>query len=271
MIESKKLVVPLIILIVLILLYIGSMVLKTKTESDTTTNQISQQDLTTDESTLIEEPENATLKFKYELLSFYKGGNPEPNQSYDGQIIQTDIMTGKKTTVVKSIKTAYPALKENQYKSFIQLNQSTTKPYLYLGIVYYAGDAPIGGIVRYDGDANKFTELKISKNFNSFTSTASKESAYAASIYNVKDGEDTRSLFLLDFDGDTIKSLATLPSNETFNLCEKVGCLMPSAPDIEWLSGDTFRISIFDPEKVVKDKNGNETQKLIETRKFIIK
>ena len=122
MIESKKLVVPLIILIVLVLLYIGSMVLKTKTETETTTNQTNQQDTIKDELDVTEEPENATLKYKYELVSFYKGGNPEPNQSYDGQIIQTDIMTGKKTTVVKSIESAYPAIKENQYKSVIQLN-----------------------------------------------------------------------------------------------------------------------------------------------------
>lgn len=270
MIESKKLVGPLIILVVLIFLYIGSIVLKTKTESDTSTNQTNQENLTTEESTATEEPENATLKYKYELVSFYKGGNPDTNQSYDGQITQTDIMTGQKTTVVKSIKAAYLPLQESKYKSFVQLNQSTKEPYLYLGIVYYNGDAPIGGIVRYDGKTNKFTKLQISKNFNSFTATASNESAYAASIYNQNDGDDTRSLFLLDFDNDTIKNLATLPSSQTFNLCEKVGCLMQSAPEIKWLSSDTFEISIFDPEKVVKDKNGNEVQKLIETRKFTI-
>lgn len=267
----NKYVSVLIVLVTLILLYIGSIVLKENTTiTPLSPVPIQQQSL---DNQPIEQP---THRYRYEYVANYtdKGGFTE--QNYDGKIIQIDTQSGanaEAVTVIPSVKAAYPKLKEMINLSFQTLSYSNNNNYLYLTTVLMESDGGQRGIIRFEPLTKKLVDLKISEYFTTFTAVASVSSPYIASIQAPGAGSEitkNRSLFLLDLDADTVRTLTTLPANQSFNGCHNELCFSGVINSIKWLSEKEFEAGIYDITKTEQDQDGNTVRKRIETRKFNI-
>ncbi len=192
--------------------------------------------------------------------------------TYDGKIVRTDLKTNAKETVVPSVKKAYPAIKPINL-SFEVLSAPKNSSNIYFTVIPNETDGFPFDIIRYNGEQNTFTKLKTSTYFDSpGVRSGSKNSAYVASTENPQNGEDERSLFLIDLETDTAKLLTKLPANETFNSCYEGNCLGGWMGQIEWLSESTFQISVYDANATTTDEQGyGPVRKLIAKRKFTVK
>ncbi|QQS22515.1 hypothetical protein IPM19_02690 [bacterium] len=266
----NKLVSVLIVLVVLILLYIGSVILKKNTTSEAPATQTQPQ---AEQNSAASEPSESTpqVSFSYDYVANYKESGGYTEQNYDGKIIRTNTETNEVTTMIPSVKQAYPKLKEYKNLSLQNLNRSEKTGNLYLTTVLMESDGGRNGIVKYDPKTNKLTELKISDYFRIYSARESANSPFAASILTPAENMDTKDpkkLYLLDLDNDTVKTLTTLPKGQTFNYCYIGGCMFGVMPEIKWLSAEEFEVTVFSTTQTEKDGYGNDMSKRLKKLKF---
>lgn len=259
----KKLLGAAAVIIILLIILLIVMVLK-KNRTEEPVPQVGSHAQTATPSDTEETTEAGEFTYVYE--DGHINGEELTPQNTDGKIYQINTTTKAKTLVIPSVKAVIPALKENEYTFLSQVGESKDKSSLYFTQTYIEG---AGKLFKFDGKTKKITEMKISNYYESFGATFSTKSPYITSIFNPKNSEDGGTLFLLDLDNDTTKVLATLPANQTFNICGLEGCLGTIGANVEWLTASQFQISIYDA-KAGKDKDGNPQAKLIEKRKFNI-
>lgn len=268
----NKYVSVLIVLVVLILLYIGSIVLKknTTTAPAVTDPGIEQGQDQTDQNPPQEQPADSS-QFTYKYVANYKDNGGFTEQNYDGKIVKTDTKSNQTTVVIPSVKQAYPKLKQAKNLSLQELTRSDSKGYLYLTTVLMESDGGRNGIVKFDPQTNKLAELKISDYFKIYSARESTTTPFAASILTPAENMDTKDpkkLYLLDLDNDTVKTLTTLPNGQTFNYCYVGGCMFGVMPEIEWISGSEFEITVFSTTQSDTDEYGNDIPKRVKKLKF---
>ncbi len=263
----NKYVSVLIVLVVLILLYIGSVVLKKNTTNAPT---VPEQEQSQNQEEPTGEQSSSESQFRYEYVANYKDNGGLTEQNYDGRIVKIDIKTNKATTVIPSVKEAYPKLKDGITHTVSKLTYSTAKGYLYLTTIFAESDGGYNGILRFDPMTSKLTELKISGYYRTMSGTSSETSPYAVSILKPTENDTAvpRTLYLLDLDNDIVKTIATLPNNQTFNYCYKGNCLFGIMPTIEWLNGEEVEIGIYSTTQTEKDEFGNIVAKLVQKKRF---
>lgn len=259
---KKILIAAVVIVVLLIALLVNMFITSKQTQPAAESINNSQTNLQTNNTSEQEE------KFIYEYVAKNTGGSTD--DGYDGAITQTSLKDGKKTTLIASVKSAYPALKAQFNLTFLYLNQSQTKPYLYFTTIYMDTDGGAMDLVRFDAATKKFTKLKISSQFGGANPMegVSKDSAYAAIVipeFN-NNVSDARKLSLLNFDADSIKLLTTLPASQTFDYCVEEGLGCP-AERIKWLDASNFQIDVYDP-KTQAMKDGYPEHKFLKTIKF---
>lgn len=205
--------------------------------------------------------------YTYEYSLNRKDDEQIKSENSDGKIFKVNSLTNEKTLVVPSIKSLLPKTDSTTPYTFLNLlGTSKSKTNLYFSLAYTEGSQ---GLYKYDGNTNKLTELNISSYYDSFGVTTSPSGLFGASIYDPKDIKAVDKLFLLDLENDSVKTLATLPANQRFDICGIEGCLGTIGANIEWIDEFNFQINVYSA-KAGKDENGNPKAILIEKRKFKI-
>lgn len=251
----KNYITALIILIVLLVLYFGATILRDKRNANTSAPRL---------------VENSTVKnvegFRYEYIPDAKSTDEYDMNNNDGRIVRIDTVSGQSIVLVSSVKALFPNLQPGT--SLYHLATSADNAAMYFTIAYGEGAA---GIYKFDLTNKKFSELKISKQYDSMGSSVSPTSAYIVTVINPDNPADDHSLFVLDLDKDSSKLLTKFPVTQTINICTIQGCLGPVLINPTWLDDKNFEINIYDTKPgPIDPQTGGPEAKLIEKRKFTI-
>lgn len=264
---NKKNIISLaIIFVILIGLYLLSLELRNRSNTQQVHNQ-SPDNLEVTES-------ESLPNFTYQYRPNYQPGQQYTysDKTFDGKIVKINRQTKEETAAVASVKKAYPPVGASINLGFTVLSEVPKTNNIYFAMVPNETDGYPYDIIRYNGPKNTFTKLKISNQFDDPAVRAiSKFGPFIITTDNPTQTSDDRSLFLLDLENDIAKFITKLPNNETFNFCYQQGCLGGVAGEITWLDANTIEASIYSYNDTETDEWGNPQNKFIQKRKFKVR
>lgn len=195
----------------------------------------------------------------------------DPNY-YDASLIQID-KSGNETVLISSIKDAVPELQSRSNFTLGQLSFPNKSNILYFKSYYSETDFHAVDIFSFDIESKKFTKLPIAtKYYASFAEKSiSPNGKYIATIQNPDDLKDRQKIFLIDLEGDTVRTILSLPSNESITFCSpKSECWGYSNDgNLKWIDDKTLEYAVYDPSKLIGDEF-EIGYPLIEKRRIVI-
>lgn len=210
--------------------------------------------------------------YSYELRNTGKDPFEFTDEDFDAAIIQKDNTTKKEITLVSSIKKAIPELQKAPNLTLQELAFPDNPTNLYFYVILSETDAGRGDIYSFNIETKKITKLtKISPYYKGYgPAEVSPDRLKIISTNDPKENSLFNKLFLLNLETDTVKTVLTLPVNQSFNTSVD-NPFGGNSGVVSWIKPDTVQYEIYDPTKIYTDENQIQYHPLIKKATLVIK